>query len=44
MTINDKDNYDLTKTSETWMDAYATGSHVDLEAFEHFSGQFLSSN
>jgi hypothetical protein len=42
MTINDKENYDSTKASETWMDAYAIGSHVDLEAFEQFSSQFLS--
>jgi hypothetical protein len=42
MMINNKENYDSTKASETWMDAYAIGSHVDLEAFEQFSGQFLS--
>lgn len=42
MTINDFENYDSSKASETWMDAYATGNHVDLETFEQYSIQFLS--
>jgi hypothetical protein len=39
MTINN--NYDPTKTSEVWLEAYNMGNHPDLRSFENFSGNFL---
>jgi hypothetical protein len=39
MTINK--NYDATKTSEIWLEAYNMGNHPDLRSFENFSGNFL---
>jgi hypothetical protein len=39
MTINT--NYEATKTSEVWIEAYTMGNHPDLRSFENFSGNFL---
>jgi hypothetical protein len=30
------------KTSETWIEAYTSGSYSDLEAFENYSTQFFA--
>jgi hypothetical protein len=40
MTIN-SENYNPNLASEHWIDAYNTGSHVDLDNFETFTSQFL---
>jgi hypothetical protein len=39
MTINE--DYDITKSSEIWLEAYSIGDHPDLRSFENFSGNFL---
>jgi hypothetical protein len=40
MTVNNENN-NSNLASEHWIDAYNTGTHVDLENFETFTSQFL---